>query len=103
VHFDLPKWAYVEALLARGDRRVGLFLEHLVTDGISWAQVLKSVPFNADFWVMRERGREERFPWEILDHGIDRNFLWDEYQRALKGLPSPPCQPEVCRRCGICR
>jgi radical SAM superfamily enzyme YgiQ (UPF0313 family) len=103
VHFDLPKWAYVEALLTRGDRRVGLFLEHLVTDGASWAQVLKSVPFNADFWVMRERGREERFPWEILDHGIDRNFLWDEYQRALHGLSSPPCQPEVCRRCGICR
>jgi radical SAM superfamily enzyme YgiQ (UPF0313 family) len=103
VHFDLPKWAYVEALLARGDRRVGQFLEKLVTDGASWAQVLKSVPFNADFWVMRERGREERFPWEILDHGIDRSFLWDEYQRALKGRSSLPCQPEICRRCGVCR
>jgi radical SAM superfamily enzyme YgiQ (UPF0313 family) len=103
VHFDLPKWAYVESLLTRGDRRVGRFLERLVTEGASWAQVLKSVPFNADFWVMRERGRDEMFPWEILDHGIDRTFLWDEYHRALKGLSSPSCQPETCRRCGICR
>ncbi|HBZ54304.1 MAG TPA: radical SAM protein [Syntrophobacteraceae bacterium] len=103
VHFDLPKWAFIEALLTKGDRRVGQFLERLVTEGASWPQVLKNVPFNPDFWVMRERGRDEVFPWEILDHGIDRSFLWDEYQRALKGLASPPCQPELCRRCGVCR
>ncbi len=103
VHFDLAKWAYVEALLARGDRRAGSFLEKLVTDRSTWGQVLKTVPFNPDFWVMRSRGRDERFPWEIIDHGIDRTYLWEEYQRALQGLRSPPCQPEVCHRCGVCR
>jgi len=103
VHFDLAKWAYVEALLARGDRRVGLFLEKLVTERITWSKVLKSVPFNPDFWVLRARNQDERFPWEIIDHGIDRSFLWEEYQRALEGLRSPPCQPDVCRRCGVCR
>lgn len=103
VHFDLPKWAYIETLLARGDRRVGQFLEKLVTDGSSWPQVLKNAPLNADFWVLRERRREELFPWEIIDHGIDRGYLWDEYQRGLNGLYSPACQPETCRRCGVCR
>ncbi len=103
VHFDLPKWAYIETLLARGDRRVGQFLEKLVTDGSSWPQVLKNAPLNADFWVLRERRREELFPWEIIDHGIDRSYLWDEYQRGLNGLHSPACQPETCRRCGVCR
>jgi radical SAM superfamily enzyme YgiQ (UPF0313 family) len=103
VHFDLPKWAYIEALLARGDRRVGRFLEKLVSERSTWTQVLKAMPFNPDFWVMRERNPDELFPWEIVDHGIDRRFLWEEYQRALQGLRSPACQPDVCRRCGICR
>jgi radical SAM family uncharacterized protein len=103
VHFDLPKWAYIEALLARGDRRVGRFLEKLVSERGTWTQVLKALPFNPDFWVLRERDPDELFPWEIIDHGIDRKFLWEEHQRALQGLGSPACQPDVCRRCGVCR
>jgi hypothetical protein len=47
--------------------------------------------------------KEEAFPWEIIDHGIDRKYLWEEYQRALEARPSPQCQPDICRRCGICR
>jgi radical SAM superfamily enzyme YgiQ (UPF0313 family) len=102
VHFDLAKWAYLEALLTRGDRRVAVFLERLAITQLPWSQVFHDVPDNADFWVMRRRTREERFPWEILDHGISREYLWEEYQRALEGRLSPPCQPEVCRRCGVC-
>jgi radical SAM family uncharacterized protein len=103
VHFDLPKWAYVEALLARGDRRVALFLEKLVNERSSWSQALRMVAFNPDFWVVRTRGQEELFPWEIIDHGLSRDYLWEEYQRALQARVSPRCQPEICRRCGVCR
>ena len=103
VHFDLPKWAYIQSLLARGDRRVGLFLEKVALDGLSWSQAMRAVPFNPDFWVMRERDREELFPWEVLDCGASRSYLWDEYRRALEGRTSPPCRPdEECSRCGAC-
>jgi len=103
VHFDLPKWAYVQALLARGDRRVGAFLKKVAIDRLSWSQAMRVVPFNPDFWVMRERGETEIFPWEVIDHGIERRFLWEEYQRALQEKSTSPCPADgKCRRCGVC-
>jgi radical SAM superfamily enzyme YgiQ (UPF0313 family) len=103
IHFDVPKWAYVQALLARGDRRVALFLEKVALEGLSWPQAMRTAPLNPDFWVMRERDQDEPFPWEIIDLGVKRAFLWEEYQRALQERKSQPCMPEEgCSRCGIC-
>ncbi len=103
VHFDLPKWAYVQALLARGDRRVSPILDKVALEGWSWAKAMKQTPVNADFWVMRERERDELFPWEIIDHGIKREYLWEEYQKALAGKETAPCDVESgCTRCGAC-
>ncbi len=103
VHFDVPKWSYVQALLARGDRRVGQFLEKVALEGLSWPQAMRTAPHNPDFWVMREREREEAFPWEIVDLGVNRSFLWEEYQRAHEEVKTQPCRPaEDCRRCGVC-
>lgn len=103
VHFDLPKWAYIQALLARGDRRVGRLLEMVALEGVGWSSALKNLPYNPDYFAVRERGKEEYFPWEILDMGVRRAFLWDEYQRAMEGKESPGCPPDPsCRRCGVC-
>lgn len=103
VHFDVPKWAYVQALLARGDRRVSLFLEKMALDGLNWSQAMRTAPLNPDFWVMRERAPEESFPWEIVDLGVKRSFLREEYERALQEQKGSPCRPEEgCQRCGIC-
>jgi radical SAM superfamily enzyme YgiQ (UPF0313 family) len=103
MHFDLPKWAYIQALLARGDRRTATLLQKVVTEGKSWAQVMREVPFNADFWVMRERDRDELFPWEIIDHGIERKYLWSEYEKSFGAQFTEPCDlGGRCRRCGVC-
>lgn len=103
MHFDLPKWAYVQALLARGDRRVGDLLEKTVVGNMSWSQAAKTSVLNPDFWVMRERGADEMFPWEIVDHGVKRSFLRTQYEKAMAGLPSDPCpQDPGCRTCGVC-
>ncbi len=103
VHFDLPKWAYVQALLSRGDRRVSGMLEKVAAEGFSWMRAMRAAPFNPDFWVMRERNEDEKFPWEIIDHGVERSFLRDEYRRALREKPSPECDPGGnCKRCGVC-
>jgi len=100
VHTDLPKWAYLQGLLARGDRRVGEML--LSAHRRGWPRALAESPVNPDFFVYRERGPAELFPWDLLDHGIAKSYLWEEYQLALAEKESPPCRPEVCRRCGVC-
>jgi radical SAM superfamily enzyme YgiQ (UPF0313 family) len=100
VHTDLPKWAYTQALLARGDRRVGEMLLAAHREG--WAKALQKSPVNPDFFVYRERVQDELFPWDFMDHGLDKHYLWEEYELALAEKESPPCRPEVCRRCGVC-
>ncbi len=105
VHFDMPKWSYIQALLARGDRRTGELIERVLFGEESWTQALKRSPHNPDFWVLRERGRDEVFPWEIIDNGVKRGYLWDELQRAIEARETPECKPgdTGCKRCGVCR
>lgn len=80
---DLPKWAYVQALLSRGDRRAGNLLERVHHAGGDWSRALRESPFNADFFVYRRREKEELFPWDFVDTGLRRDRLWSEYCRAL--------------------
>lgn len=102
VHADLPKWAYVQALLARGDRRVADLLWRAHQLGGDWTRAGRESPLNPDFFVLRERPREELFPWDFIDHGLNKSYLWEEYQKALAGRETPPCPPESCQRCGVC-
>lgn len=102
VHADLPKWAYYQALLARGDRRVGDLLLRVHQAGGDWAGACRRSPLNPDFFVLRERNQEELFPWDFINHGLDKAYLWEEYQKALAGRETPPCQPDICTRCGVC-
>jgi radical SAM superfamily enzyme YgiQ (UPF0313 family) len=101
VHTDLPKWAYVQALLARGDRRVADIL--LAAQARGWNRALTENPINPDFFTLRERRPDELFPWDFIDHGLKKEYLWEEYQRGLEGKETPPCRPAVCSRCGVCR
>ena len=82
VHADVPRWAYIQALFSRGDRRVADILSMAHTNHGNWAQTLKSVPINADFYVHRQRHFDELLPWDFIDHGIQKSFLWKEYQKA---------------------
>jgi hypothetical protein len=52
--------------------------------GGNWPQAFRSVDLNPDFYVYRERTFEEILPWDFIDHGIKKEFLWKEYQEALK-------------------
>ncbi len=83
VHADVPRWAYIQALLSRGDRRVAdlLLLSH--ANKGNWPQTLKNTPLNPDFYVYRRREFEELLPWDFIDHGVKKSFLWKEYQKAL--------------------
>ncbi len=81
---DVPKWAYLQSLLSRGDRRVGRLLLTAHRLGGNWPQAYRSVDLNPDFYVYRPRPFEEILPWDFIDHGIPKEFLWAEYQEALR-------------------
>jgi radical SAM superfamily enzyme YgiQ (UPF0313 family) len=103
VHADVPRWAYVQALLSRGDRRTADILARVHTLQGNWPQALKRLPLNADFYVHRERALDEVLPWDFIDHGVSREFLKEEYRRALEGRPGPVCPGGGgCRLCGAC-
>jgi radical SAM family uncharacterized protein len=82
--FDLPKWAYIQALLSRGDRRVGKILMAAHAHRGNWSQALRETSVNPDFYVYRERDLDEIFPWDFIDHGIPKERLKEEYLRAMK-------------------
>jgi radical SAM family uncharacterized protein len=102
VHADIPKWAYIQALLSRGDRRVSAILGNVLTNNGNWAKTFKESPINPDFYVIRERSFEETFPWDFIDHGIRKSFLKSEYQKAIQNKSTEACVTASCKRCGVC-
>ena len=105
VHADVPRWAYLQGVLARGDRRVADMLRLAHENQGNWPRTFKESAVNPHFYVHRERRADECFPWDFIDHGIDRTYLQQEYRRALAGRTSLPCpaDPAKCRICGVCK
>jgi radical SAM family uncharacterized protein len=83
VIYDLPKWAYVQALLSRGDRRVGKMLMSVHQNGGQWQKVFRETSLNPDFFVSRTRDLDEIFPWDFIDHGVSKETLKREYLKAM--------------------
>ena len=100
---DLPKWAYAQALLSRGDRKVGsLLLAAYALEG-DWKAAGRELGVDLDRHVTRRRGENEVFPWDFIDIGVRKEYLRNEYQRSLEGKFTPPCNVGSCRTCGVCR
>jgi radical SAM superfamily enzyme YgiQ (UPF0313 family) len=102
VHLDVIKWARVQALLSRGDRRVADILALTRQSGGNWPQVFRNSPINPDYFITRPRDPDEKFPWDFLETGVGRDHLWAEFERAGAARITPPCPPEGCQRCGAC-
>ena len=104
VHADIPRWAYLQGIIARGDRRVADLLVGAHRNRGNWPRTLKESSLDPAFYVHRQRGAYEMFPWDFIDQGIEKNYLFNEYQRALEEKISPPCpaDPSRCSLCGVC-
>jgi radical SAM superfamily enzyme YgiQ (UPF0313 family) len=98
---DQPDKVLLQAILARGDRRVGEALYAMETDK-SWLDNFRQAGIVPEFYAYRQRDAEEFFPWDIIDHGIKKQYLWLEYQRALNEKFTLPCDTKTCKRCGVC-
>ncbi|MGD8563725.1 MAG: radical SAM protein [Desulfarculaceae bacterium] len=98
---EVPKYARLQAVLSRGDRRLAPLLLALA-EGYPLEKAYKKTGIDPHFYAPRRRERDELLPWSFVDHGISLEYLWDEAQRARQGRQSPPCRPMSCTRCGVC-
>jgi hypothetical protein len=80
---DLPKWNYIQALLSLGDRRVSGILLSAHTNKGNWPKAFKEVNVNPDFYVYRRKDVGEFLPWDFINHGIDKQYLVNEYRKAM--------------------
>jgi radical SAM family uncharacterized protein len=115
----------IEGLLSRGDRRVGRVIEAVWRDGgrfDGWSehfsyprwvaaceQALADTPVDLDWYTVRERGYAEVLPWDHLDSGLDKDWLWEDWEDALLAADPDAEAPEVedcrwtpCYDCGVC-
>ena len=103
---------WLEAILSRGDRRLGPVIRRAWEMGARfdawnerfaphlWRQALDAEQVSPGFYTFRARGQGEILPWEHIDIGVTRRFLWREYLRSLEGALSPDCR-QHCHHCGI--
>lgn len=111
VDIESPREAYYQTVLSRGDRRVGQLLLDIHAHRGDWWSVVqrwrreaKRRPgaLNPDFFVHRRYDSEERLPWDFIDHGVDKHYLWVEWRKALLERQTPPCDVTSCRSCAAC-
>ena len=95
-----PKETLLQAYLSRADRRAGEFVIFSAREG--WKKALKKFSAEISECVYRVRAEDEIFPWDVIDHGIKKAYLWKEYQKGLEGRITPPCDVGRCVRCGVC-
>jgi len=83
VFHDVPKYAYMQGILSLGDRRVLAMLER-VADGIEWQKACRETGIDYDFYLFRQKDLHDILPWDFIDNGIQKERLWEEYQKAIK-------------------
>jgi radical SAM family uncharacterized protein len=112
------KPSVVEGLLSRGDRRVGRVIREVWERGgrfDGWSEhfsydrwvdaasaALAEEPVDLDWYTTRERDYPEVLPWDHLDSGLDRDWLWEDWRDAVDGVEVQDCRWTPCFDCGVC-
>jgi radical SAM family uncharacterized protein len=107
-----PETTLLEAVLARGDRRLGMVIQQAWASGArfdawdeqrnldAWSRAFRDVGLDPGFYAHRQRSLDEVFPWEVVSTGVRRRFLLKEYQRSQRADTLVDCR-EQCHDCGI--
>ncbi len=106
-----PDLSRLEAVFARGDRRLGAVIETAVLNGAKldgwdeyfnysyWFDAFRSCGIDPKFYTTRGYGEDEILPWDTIDVGVTKKFLLLERKQAYKGLVTPDCR-QGCAGCG---
>lgn len=101
----------LEGILARGDRRLSQAIIYAYEDGAMfdswsdfydhgrWLRAFTKAGVDIDFYTLRERAEDERFPWDFIDVGVSKEYLLREWKRAKEGIVTPNCRMQ-CSGCG---
>ena len=108
----------IEGLLSRGDRRVGKVIRAVWEDGgrfDGWSEhfsyerwtscaeeAFAGEPVDLAWYTVRERDEVEVLPWDHLDAGLDREWLWQDWQDAVDETEVEDCRWTPCYDCGVC-
>ena len=110
-NYHAPDLSRLEAVFARGDRRLGAVIEEAVKNGARldgwdeyfnysiWFDALKNCGIDTEFYTTRGYGKDEILPWDTIDVGVTKKFLALERERAYKASITPDCR-EGCAGCG---
>lgn len=113
-HYHDVKTSYLEAVFAKGDRRLAPLLEWAVKHGCRfdgwsehfrlevWLEGLKELGLDPHFYANRAMDYDDILPWEHLNSGVTKKFMALEHHRALKEDKTKDCRYDVCTGCGIC-
>ena len=106
--------SFLEAVLARGDRRLGKVLECAWRKGAKldawedyfslarWQEAFAECGVDPAFYAYRRREKDEIMPWSVISSGVTENYLWREYENAKAGVTTPDCRTH-CNGCGANR
>ena len=105
---------WLEAVFARGDRRLGRALEIAFRKGCrfdawpdrfnreAWLEAFSEAGVDPAFYAHRERSEDEVFPWDHLSSGVRKAFLWEEREKSASGAATEDCRLSPCAGCGVC-
>ena len=103
--------SFLEAVLARGDRRLGRVLETAFRKGAHldawtdyfdlnrWLEAFDTCGIDPAFYANRARGKDEIFPWSMISCGVGDGYLWRERERCYATVTTPDCRTQ-CSGCG---
>jgi radical SAM family uncharacterized protein len=109
-----PEEGVIEGLLCRGDRRVAPAVRRAFELGARmdgwhemptleiWRRALDETGVSLDWFSYRERGEDEVLPWDHLDSGLEKSWLWEDWHDALNEDEVDDCRWSPCYDCGVC-
>ena len=109
-----PEEGVIEGLLSRGDRRVAAAVErawqlgarfdgwHEMPTLDTWREALAQAGVDLDWFSYRERDEHEALPWDHLDSGLEKSWLWEDWQDAQGDQQLDDCRWSPCYDCGVC-
>jgi radical SAM superfamily enzyme YgiQ (UPF0313 family) len=86
VYFNIKseRHSYYQALLSLGDRRIAPAIEAAERNGQNWRAAVQESGVDGDFYIFRDRSRDQVLPWDIIDGGMKKSFFQSEYEKALR-------------------